>query len=64
MKRFVRSPWERLDISKPTYYRRLKVDSTLPRLYKILGPDCRAVGADEDELEAYMAARKSAATTP
>jgi predicted DNA-binding transcriptional regulator AlpA len=61
MKKFVRSPWDLLGISKASYYRRLKVDPTLPRPVKILGSDCRAVGVDEAELEAFMVARKSAA---
>jgi predicted DNA-binding transcriptional regulator AlpA len=57
MTTFIREPWKRLDISKASWYRRQKTDPTFPRLYKILGDDCRAVGADEAELEAFMRAR-------
>jgi predicted DNA-binding transcriptional regulator AlpA len=60
---FIRRPWERLGISKASYYRRLKVDPTLPRLVKILGPDGRAVGADEEALQSYMTSRLAPATT-
>jgi predicted DNA-binding transcriptional regulator AlpA len=59
MTTFVRRPWERLGISKASYYRRLKVDPSLPKLIKIFGPDGRAVGADDDELDAYQRARKA-----
>ena len=56
-RRFVRSPWQRLGISKATYYRWLeKKDSKLPRLVKIFA-NGRAVACDEAALEAYMAER-------
>jgi predicted DNA-binding transcriptional regulator AlpA len=61
-RRFVRSPWTRLDASKASWYRWQKLDPKFPPLRKLVEGG-RAVGVFEDELEAFLSARK-AATEP